>query len=361
MANNQVAYGFVDLQTLFGQRVQSIDNGAEQVQTAIRATADAYNQSLTTLLAQFVERTTMFKERIDIVAGGSLQPLDQWGNPLPVRTLGYYDVSYPIQDAGTAWGNNRITAALMTVDEHNRQTLAALNADRDWMRRHILAALFTNTTWAWTDERFGSLTMQPLAIASDGVSYPLLGGTQTATSHTHYLAQAGAIADNANPFPTIYSELMEHPENQGAEVVVYVPSGLVATISALATFRPINDPNVQLADTVTRLTREINPAPGDQLLGYADRCYIVEWRALPANYMIAHARGTSPVLAMREYEAASLQGLFPEFHSPDGNRNEYRMLRSAGFAVRNRVGALAYRIGNASYAIPTGYTAPLVA
>ena len=62
---------------------------------------------------------------------------------------------------------------------------------------------------------------------------------------------------------------------------------------------------------------------------------------------------------MREYPAASLQGLFTENHSPDGNLQEYRFLRYAGFGVYNRVGAVAFRVSNGAYAVPTGYTTPV--
>jgi hypothetical protein len=35
------------------------------------------------------------------------------------------------------------------------------------------------------------------------------------------------------------------------------------------------------------------------------------------------------------------------------------MIRYAGFGVLNRVAAMITRVGNASYAIPSGFTAPL--
>ena len=41
-------------------------------------------------------------------SGGTLQPLDEWGNPLPVKDEGVYDVAFPIQGGGTAWGDNRV-------------------------------------------------------------------------------------------------------------------------------------------------------------------------------------------------------------------------------------------------------------
>ena len=98
----------------------------------------------------------------------------------------------------------------------------------------------------------------------------------------------------------------------------------------------------------------------DRYLGYVDGVDVVEWSFLPDNYGVVIARGAQArPLRMREYPAASLQGLFTENHSPDGNLAEYRFIRFAGFGAYNRVGAIAFRIGDPAYAIPTGYTTPV--
>jgi hypothetical protein len=46
-------------------------------------------------------------------------------------------------------------------------------------------------------------------------------------------------------------------------------------------------------------------------------------------------------------------------YSPDGARKEFRWLRFAGYAVRNRLAALCHFVGNATYQNPADYTAPL--
>jgi len=268
---------------------------------------------------------------------------------------GYYDVALPIQGAGTAWGDNRITRAKMTVDDANRFTWDVMGRDMDWVVRHILAAIFTNVTWTYTDDINGDLVVQPLANA-DTVVYTFKGGSSG--TDTHFLAQASAIDDTHNPFPAINTELMEHPSNSG-QVIVYVPTNLVATIKALTNFLPAVDPNVQQGLASDRVAVTIDPGVGDTVVGYVDGCWIVEWKRLPDSYMIAIATGADPAVGMREHPEAELQGLFPEFQNVDGNRQLNKFIRFAGFGIVNRVAALAYRIGNGSYAIPTGYTAPL--
>lgn len=349
---NTLAYGFVGLEQLFAERVTG--NNVRTVYDAVTASVADYNRQIDELMAAFVERTTEYQIRYTLPTGGTLQPLDEYGIPRPVRPSGYYDVAFPIQGGGTAWGDNRVSRAMMTIQDANRNTLMVQSQDTDWLRRHILASIFDNATWTYDDKEHGNLTIQPLAN-SDTVTYVRTGGSSS--TDTHYLAQAGAISVT-NPFPTIYTELAEHPSNTGP-FVAYVPTNVASDIEALANFREVTDPDIMLGADSDRLTGSLDRGFGDEVLGKVDKMWVVEWKALPDNYIIAHARGAGPFVAMREYPAPELQGLFQEQHSPDGNLREMRFIRYAGFGVFNRVAAVVQRVGNGSYAIPTGYDAPL--
>lgn len=366
MANN-TAYGFTGLEHLYGSRVSEV--GIQRIWTAIQESANEYNRVMSEMLGQFAERTTTAQEQIELPGDGTLQPLDEWGNPVPVRPSGAYQVAYPIQGAGTAWGTNRVSRALLTVEEANRNTLDALQRDADWMIRHMLSGIFTNTTWTFSDKSaaggykgLGNITIQSLANG-DTVTYTKRGASAAATDN-HYLAQANAISDTDNPFPTIRTELAEHPTNSGP-IVCYVPSGLADSIGGLTEFVEVDDPDIRYgasSDTLSANAAAIL-GPGDEILGKtkSSSVWVVQWDYLPAGYMIAMSTGGrgGPVLKMREYPAGELQGLFPETNSPDGNLQEMRMIRYAGFGAHNRVKALAYRVGNSSYAIPSGFSAPL--
>jgi hypothetical protein len=364
---NQTQYGFVGLQDLFNQRVAAV--GAERIYDAVEATAAEYTRVMNEILSTFSERTTVALEQVELPGTGTLQPVDEWGNPQPVLPGPSYQTGYPIQGGATAWGNNRVTRELITVEEANRFTLDALQRDANWVTRHALAALFTNTTYLFNDKvgangsrGLGDITIQPLANG-DGVLYPKRG-VQVSATDTHYLAQAAAIADANNPFPAIRQELVEHPTN-AAPYVAYVADSLVDPIGGLTEFVEANDPDIRYGvggDTLPETTAEIL-GPGDEVLGKtkSSNMWIVQWSFLPAGYMVVVAQGGmgGPVLKMREYPAPALQGFFPENHSPDGNRQEFRMIRYAGFGAHNRIRALVMRVGSGTYAIPTGYTAPL--
>lgn len=351
---NAMAYGFIGLEHLAARRVA--DGNVRVVADAVQASVDEYNRQANAALRELTRRTTEYKVRYRLPGGGTLQPLDEWGNPLVVRSEGYHDVAFPIQQAGTAWGNNRVTRALMTVEEANDETLSALQRDADWMRRHMLGALFDNTTWTFADEEHGNLTVQPLANG-DAVEYLRRSGANA--TDNHYYAQAAAIGDAANPFDTWYTELNEHPENAGP-YVAYIPGNLKSSVKGLTNFIDATDPNVNPGVMATQLAGRIDRGFGDTVLGYVDNIWVVEWEALPDNYGIVVARGAkTPALMMREFDSPALQGLYRENFSPDGNLMEFRFIRMAGFGAYNRVGALAFRIGNAAWATPTGYATPL--
>jgi hypothetical protein len=348
-----LSYGFVNLEHLALDRVTTV--GTPVIMQAIQDTVAEYNRNINALMAAWVERTTAFQERYLIPGSGTLQPVDEAGHPLPITEAGHVDVGYPIQHGATAWGGNRISWPLMTIEEANRHTITSMMRDTDWLRRHLLAAIFDNVAWVYDDKLNGNLTVQPLAN-NDAVTYVRVGGASAVDNH--YLAQAAAIADATNPFPTIYDELSEHIGFQGP-VVVYVATSLVASIRALTNFVPVADSDIAPGMGVDTLRGSIDRGLGDRVIGKVDECWIIEWRYLPAGYMIAVDQGQGAFVAMREYPAAALQGFQPKQLSADPNLPTIEMYRDAGFGVRNRVGAVVYFVGGGAYAIPAGFDAPL--
>jgi hypothetical protein len=246
----------------------------------------------------------------------------------------------------------------MTVQEANEITASMLTADLRWIRDHTLAALFANASWTFSDPEHGDLSILGLANG-DSVVYQLMNGADVGVTDTHYLAQADAIDDTHDPYPTIHDELLEHPEN-GGEVVALIPTGLKAATKGLASFTPEADPNVRPGSATPTLVGNLDvPVPGKVFGYHDDGVWLVEWRSLPANYIIGVATQGDRALAYREEPEAELQGFRQVATREDHPFWESQWRRTAGFGARNRVGAVVYRIGNASYAVPTGYDSPL--
>lgn len=354
MANNVLLMGFHDLASVMSQRVSTV--GFQVVSRAIQAATEEHNRQIDAMMSIFASRLTDAQRRYLIPGSGTLQPLDESGVPLPVQDAGYYDVAWPIQGGGTGYGQNRVARALMTVEEVQRNVAGSLMRDADWMRRHMLAALFTNVTFTFTDKLVGALTVQPLANG-DTVTYMRRGGATAIDTH-----QLGSATITAALFGTIYTELSEHPGN-GDRVVVYIPSASVATVTGLTGFVPVGDPDVEIGIGTNRLRSGGSAdilGPGVAILGKINQCWVVEWPSVPDDYMIAVAPDAEDTpLAMREYPDAALQGFFTETHSPDGARLQVSYIRYAGFGALNRVSAVVVRTNNATYAIPSGLTAPL--
>src|SRR5574341_275893 len=358
---NQVLYGFMALKDLFTDRVTEV--GVEVVNDAIQQSVAEHNRQMTALNTLFVEPTTVLKVRFLNAAVARLQPLDEHGRAIPIKAVGAYDVAFPLQAGGGAWGANYTAQQKMTVGEAHRLTGVLLDADKRWMRDHVLAALFADSNgaeyaWQFTDPEHGTLNIRGLASA-DSVKYQILSGSDAPATDDHYLAQAAAIADAADPFPIIFSELSEHPENSG-DCVVLFPTNLMTAIKTLADFRPITDPNIDPGANAARLIGSLDTVIPGELIGYHDsKVWLVHWRSLPDDYMIGVMTGGEKALWQREHPETSLQG-FNRVASRDNHPfYESQWLRWAGFGAYNRINALVYRIGNAAYAVPTGYGSPM--
>lgn len=351
-----VLYGFHQLKDIFGKRVNEVDTTV--INTAIQQAVEEHNRQLNALLNLFVVRTTEYKVTYQQYGRSRSQPLDQNGRARPIKAAGSYEIALPIQGSGSAWGANYVTRTLMTVEEANDITRTLIDGDTEWMRDHVLAALLTNATWAYPDEDHGNLTIQPLAITSDGVTYALFTGAAGGATDQHFLAQAAGIADATNPFPAIYTELTEHPENSG-EVVVLVASDLIDDVEALATFKERGDPNIRVGIGNDELVGSLGVDIPGVIKGYVNGCWIVEWGSIPSGYMIATTTGGQRPIAQREYGVESLQGFNLVGERDDHPFYESQYARWAGFGAWNRVGAVVQRIGNGTYAIPTNFSSPM--
>jgi hypothetical protein len=344
------------LKDLVNKRVTEV--GVNVVNAAITQSVAEHNRQMSAIMSLLAKPITDFKVTYRTPTAARLQALDEFGRARPIKTQGKYDVSFPIQSAGVAWGTTRIMREKMTVQEASDATAALISADIRWMRDHALAGLFANATWTFNDEEHGSLTIKGPANG-DTDTYLVQTGADVGTTDDHFKAQAAAIADGANsPFSADYSELTEHPENSG-EVVALVASDLIASVGALTKYIPVADPNVQLASTQNQLVGNLGAALPGKLIGYVDKVWIAEWKAMPSGYYVMVSTGGEPPLGMRQHPEASLQGFNRVAERADHPFLESQWERHAGFGAWNRTGAVVRRIGNAAYAVPTNYASPM--
>lgn len=354
---NTLAYGFYGLGDVLNRRVTVV--GVETVNDAVVQSVQQYTNDWNALMTTVVERVNWAKRRYRLPGTRTLQPLSEDGTPQPVRQAGHYEVALPLQRGGTSWGGNMWAMEKMTVEDVNNETLTAQAADTDWLMRRVFAAIFTNVTWEYDDpdDEIGTLTIQSLANG-DSVLYPMVSGGSAADDH--FSAQAAAISNTDNPYPILYSELAEHPSNSGP-YVAYIAQNLVQATKNLSSFDGVTVEFITPGANTDTVDAGVNRylGFGNRVIGVADEMIIVEARRLPSNYIVAEAMGAGPFVGMREEPEMTLQGLIVKPHQVNSNFLKYDYYRAAGFGIMNRVAAAVRRVGNAAYAIPTGYQAPL--
>ncbi len=348
-----VLYGFHNLEDVLGQRASEV--GEETISDAIRDAIAAHNADIAASLALFSRQTTAHSFGVQPAADGELQGLDQWGRPIPRRFPPKVKRELPIFMAGDSIATNYVTQEKMTVQEVNDRVEALTIADARWMRKQLLAAMFTNASYTFNDPEHGNLTISVLANG-DTETY-LRTATVSGSADTHH---KGAAALDQAVLVDMHEEIVEHPENAG-EVVVFVPTANKATVQGFAGHVTGADANVVPGSGASQYVGNLGViAPGTPI-GYNEDAtvHLREWPQLPANYLVGVSTGGDRALAMREDEEASLRG-FHEIPGRDDMPYLQRMwIRRAGFGARNRVGAVVYRTDSATYAAPANLSAPL--
>jgi hypothetical protein len=355
---NALLYGFMQLKDLAATRVVDLD--PDLLISTIEMTAEEHNREANLLLNLFSDERSVEQLQFSGSVIARNQPLDPNGRPRPIKPAAPYTVGFPLWMSGNAWGANFVTNAKMTVQKLNDLIATMLYGDFAWLRDQLLGTLFDNVGYTFADPIVGNVAVKGLANG-DTVNYAIsTSGADSLATDTHYLAQANAISTTDNPFPTIYTELTEHPENS-TDVVAFINSAQAAAVQGITGFVGINDPNIRPASTASVLIGSLDaqlPARAT-LLGRVNNVWIVQWNAIPSTYIVAMSVGGTPPLVRRVDPEPELQGfksqgrmeVFPFFQD--------NWIRRMGFGGWNRVGAVVMRTGNGSYAVPTNYAIPM--
>ena len=138
-----------------------------------------------------------------------------------------------------------------------------------------------------------------------------------------------------------------------------VASDLKSSIEGLTNYVAVSDPNIQLASTKNQLVGSLGVSLPGVLIGYVDKVWVCEWKAVPSNYYVmVSTQGEAP-LGMRQHPEASLQGFNRVAERNEHPFYESQWERHAGFGAWNRTGAVIRRVGNAAYGVPTNYSVPM--
>ena len=321
-----------------------------------------YNEQAAIAERIFVEETTEnYSERYKLIGGGYMQRLNSLSRPGAVRPQPQWDVAYKLEAFGDDVGWSKREFAYMLVSDVQRGVDNIRVRSLNTRRFEMLKALFTNTTTSWIDPLNGTLTLQPLAITSDGVLYPpVMGAIEPATAQ-HYLASgyvAADISNTNNPFPTIAAKFSAF-SGTANNVVVFINSAQRAKVEALTNFYAVDNPNLRTGsgETVSVVPSSYPAIPGN-LIGSVDGVWVSVWDFIPASYMLGVDLDAPAPLKRRMHPGYTGLG--------DGLRlvakSDIHPLELSsyeddfGYGIGNRLGAVVMELTtDATYDIPAAY------
>jgi len=344
-------------------RVFATTPGQATIWQAVQDYLTAWNTELNNATALFVDTVTAnFKERYKLPGGGYLQRRNSEGRYGTVKPTGQWDVAYPLEDFGASMGWNDVDIAYMTVQELERTVLTITAQSINTVRFEMLKALLNNTARTFVDPLNGSLTIQPLANG-DSVVYPPVQGSDAEATETHYLESGYAtasISDTNNPIKTIVDDLEEHfgVPTGGSNIAVMINNAETAKVTAITGFVPVSDRFVNPGDDTAVPTGLPSTLPG-KVLGRLSGAWVLEWRRLPATYMVGTHLDVPKPLKQRIDPADTGLGVGLQLVATD---DEFPFTQSFwrhrfGFGVGNRLNGVVMEMGTGgSYSIPTGYS-----
>jgi len=322
-----------------------------------------HNAEMEAIERVFIQSTTSDHAfRYKLPGGGRLQRRAGQAQSGAVKASGSWDVGFPLEDFGAQVAADDITLAYMTMPELQLHLDTVRMQDINTRRYEMLKALLNNTARTFVDPIWGSITVRPLALASDSVLYPPVLGSETEATETHHIESgyaASSISDTNNPLVTIVDEIEEHfgSGTGGENIVVFINNAQTAKIKLLTDFEEVNDRFVRVGDGVN-VPVNLPSVPG-KIIGRGSGAWVVEWRYIPANYMVAmHLEEAAPLMKRIDppetglgsgLQLVSRDAAFPLVSAHYRNR--------FGIGVANRLNGVVMELGTGgTYTIPSGFT-----
>jgi hypothetical protein len=357
--------GALGIQEAAAERTLIQTVGQQIVYEAVQAELEKYNNELNSILGLFLEgRTSDFKRRYELAGGGYLQPLGTQGQPAAVKATGHWDVAFPLSDYGAQFSRDRVGFAYMTVAQLNKHLDTIKIQDVNTVRREIMRALLDDNSGSaitFADPIHGSLSVQPLANG-DATVYPAVLGSDTEAVEDHYLNSGYTVAnisDSNNPCITVRDELEEHfgTPTGGSNIVMLCTTAIADKIEALSDFDPVTQRFIQPGDNADKVVGVPAGTPG-RVRGICDGVWVVEWRSLPATYLMAvHADAPKPLMMREDPADTGLAGglrLIAQDEEFPFNNAFYS--HRFGFGVGNRLNGVCMEVSaDGAYTTPTGF------
>lgn len=346
-------------------RVFQATTGQQIIWDTAQEYINRVNTELMASMGILVDSTTdIHKERYKLPGGGYLQQRNSEGRYAAVKAAGQWDVAYPLNDYGAQVSGNDVDMAYMTVQELDRHIQTVVAQNTNTVRMLLLEALLNNTEDTFLDPLWGSLLIEPLANGDATLYPPIIGAgvEATANMYLHSGYAVASISDTNNPFLTIRNQLEQYfgVTEGGSNIVVFSNTDVTPYAKKLTDYSRVFDPFVTPAITISIPNELTQPHPG-VLQGRVSGVWHVEWRYVPAGYLIAIQLGIPKPIKRRIDPADTGLGDGLQLVAKSDLNNNFPFTGSFwrhrfGFGVGNRLnGCVMQLTTNSTYAVPSGY------
>lgn len=359
-----LVYGLHDLETQKEMRVEQI--GITEMSDRLMDWNDEVNRVFNAIMGTFARRDARWNTtpitRIHAPSASKAQFVDEYGVAKPRIEKGYFEQGLPLFRYEDAVGFSYEAMQRVTVEQYSRELARIDRSDMAAAMHLFWFAIFYDTAWthASTEDNIPDVPVKP-AANGDTETYIVRGAASPQTAD-HYIAQAGAISDAADPFPTIKETLTGYAGTSSNDrIVTFVGDATnVSNIKALSGFHRVDrTQNTTWGSTVSLVDPSADTflGMGDEVLGeHEEGVVVVRKRDLPSGYLVSFNLDTDPPIGIREDPTPSLQGLFNiDAVENSGNTLLRRFRRKIGFAPVSRTGFMVTRTGNGTYAAPSPY------
>jgi hypothetical protein len=328
---------------------------------------DVYNTDVAAATAIFVNgRTDKAKERYRLPMGGQMQRRGRSSLPGAVKASGKWDVGYPLIDFGDVLAADDVTLAYMTAAEYSLHLQGIFNRATNTYRFELLKSLLNSSSWTFSDEVLGDITVQPLANGDSTTYPPVLGGTSDATASMYAGSNyvTGSISDTNNPVKTIVNALQARfgTPTGGSNIAVFYHGDEHAKLAALTPFVPVTYQYTTPGSNTATVTI---PGIPDELLrgswevtGTCSGAVMCKWAFIPSGYMLGVHLDAPPPIVERVDPADTGLGTGLQLVAKDMDAIfetafwRYRF----GLGAQNRLNGYALQlVASTSYTTPTAY------
>lgn len=350
-----MATGVADISTLLAARFQSVAAfGMDTIQKVLDADLAAHNIIVNDLVSGLCDFTTERLRKYGTSVTGAMVEVDEYGRaPTQIDKPGS-TAGFPLRLFQYPIGWTRKWMETKTPADMAIMVQAAQKSHLQMLQREIKRSIFLSANYTYNDFLIDKVDLAVKRLVNaDSANIPdgPQGQTFDGTTHTHYLARAGASLAKSD-VTTQINHVVEH--GYGNMVKIAINRADETTWRALSGFQAYPDPRMtfRVTDTPAQtldITRLDNRAIG--ILDAAE-IWVKPWGI--ANYAFAWDAGTpEKPLAFRQRAQQSLQGLRIVAEIDTFPLHAQYMEAEFGLGVWTRTNGAVLYYGNTTYADPT--------